>query len=90
MEELEKCSGVRSEDNWLEILREWRVGNDGKTKLWEDTWVHVENLASRFPGMYLNSLQQHMSVKDMGVWRGGSRYGISLGDVSGLFGSSPK
>jgi len=66
---------VCHEGSWYESLREWRLGDGGKTKLWEDKWLGDESLATLFPRIYLNSHQQHACIKDAGVRRGTNGFG---------------
>ena len=66
--DLRRLCGAECEDKWFDKLSEWKLGDGGKTKFWEDNWLGEECLATLFPRMYLNSCQQHACIKDVGSW----------------------
>ena len=48
----------------------FKVGNEGKIRFWEDTWVGDESLADTFPSLYRLSYFKHSFISDfLGILR---------------------
>lgn len=48
-----------------------RLGNGVSFKFWHDNWCNVGPLRVAFPRLYTISLQKHLFVSQMGIWRDG-------------------
>lgn len=55
-------------EGWLSVGVSKRFGNGCHTSFWEDVWVEIENLKSRFNRLYQVSLKKDASVAHMGEW----------------------
>nr|KYP31251.1 hypothetical protein KK1_048595 [Cajanus cajan] len=48
----------------------WKLLDVERIRFWEDKWLGNISLADKFPRLYVNSLQNHWTIKNMGTWSG--------------------
>ena len=45
-----------------------KIGDCHMTRFWEDSWLEEDSLASLFPRLFNNSLQEGECIEKMGRW----------------------
>ena len=45
-----------------------KIGDGHMTRFWEDSWLEEDSLASLFPRLFNNSLQEGECIEKMGRW----------------------
>jgi len=58
--------GDGEEDYWFQKAIRWKIGSGDKVRFWEDAWVGTNNLANMYPRLYSLSLDQVLTVVEVG------------------------
>ncbi|KAL5191066.1 hypothetical protein HKD37_04G010393 [Glycine soja] len=66
--DVRKVCDDESVDRWFQKMREWKISDGHLTRFWEDSWFEEDKLASTFPRLYNNFLQQGECIWLMGSW----------------------
>nr|KYP48155.1 Putative ribonuclease H protein At1g65750 family [Cajanus cajan] len=68
--DLRRVCGSNNEQQWFDNMMTWKLMDGERIKFWEDKWLGNISLANKFPRLYVNSLQNHWTIKNMGTWSG--------------------
>jgi len=64
--DLAKVCGEEEEDGWFQNSIVWKVHARDKVRFWKDVWAHNNNLKSLYLRLYSLSLDQGMTVGEVG------------------------